>query len=223
MIVIPQQHRVESPYVEWVGHGYTLADALAVRPADFNWYLIFTRQAGALRTLVAGPSEVARPLGYTGGAESLWIRFSAGTVMLNAPPITIRNREIELPAMSGKNFWLGDRAWEIPTFENSSTFVERLVRTGALTFDPLVQAALRGEPAAVPARTLRHRFRHSTGLRQSLIHQIRRARHAVELLTQGNSPLGTAHELGYADQPHLTRSVKRFLGYTPSELMVSSV
>jgi AraC-like DNA-binding protein len=222
MIVVAQQRLVESPYIEWVGHGYTVADGLEMRPAEYNWHLIFTRQAGVLRTLIVGALEMARPLSYIAGAESLWLRFRVGTFMPNILPTTILNREIKLPEGSGDNFWLKDRVWEIPTFENADTFVEHLVREGALTCDPLIDAALRDELAGVPARTIRHHFQHSTGLRQSFIHQIGRAQRAAELLHQGNSPLDTAHELGYADQPHLTRSLKRFLGHTPHAILVSS-
>lgn len=65
-----QQRLVESPYIEWVGHGYTVADGLEMRPAEYNWHLNFTRQAGVLRTLVVGALEVARPLSYIAGGES---------------------------------------------------------------------------------------------------------------------------------------------------------
>jgi hypothetical protein len=132
MIVVAQQRLVESPYIEWVGHGYTLADGLEMRPAEYNWHLIFTRQAGVLRTLVVGALEVARPLSYSADAESLWLRFRVGTFMPNILPTTILNREIELPEGSGDNFWLKDRVWEIPTFENADTFVEHLVRAAGL-------------------------------------------------------------------------------------------
>ena len=62
MIVIPEERFVESPYIEWVAHGYTVADGLAMRPAEYNWHLIFTRHEGVLRTLVVGALEAARPL-----------------------------------------------------------------------------------------------------------------------------------------------------------------
>ena len=213
---------VESPYIEWVGHGYTVADGLEMRPAEYNWHLNFTRQAGVLRTLVVGALELARPLSYTAGAESLWIRFRVGTFLPKIRPTTVLNREIELPVGSGNNFWLSDRVLAIPTFENADTFAEHLMPVGALACDPLVDAALRDELAGVPNRTIRHHFRHSTGLRRGFIRQIRRAQQAVRLLRQGNPPLDTAHELGYSDQPHLTRSLKRFLGDTPGGIQVSS-
>ena len=180
MIVIPEERFVESPYIEWVAHGYTVADGLAMRPAEYNWHLIFTRHEGVLRTLVVGALEAARPLRYVAGAETLWIRFKVGTFLPHLPATNILNREITLPEGSGDNFWLESKVWEIPTFENAETFVKHLVRTGAVTCDPLIEAALRDELASASARTLRYRFQHSTGLGQNHIRQIKRAQRAVQ-------------------------------------------
>jgi AraC-like DNA-binding protein len=221
MIVMTQERLVESAYVEWVAHGYTAADGCAMRPAEYSWHLIFTRNEGILRALAVGALEAARPLSYVAGAETLWIRFKVGTFMPRVPASTTLNRDITLPSGSGNNFWLDDSVWEIPTFENVDIFVEHLVREGALSRDPLIDAALRDELADVPARTVRYHFRHSTGLRQKHIRQIERAQHAVDHLHQGHSILDTACELGFADQAHLTRSLKRFLGYTPREVLAS--
>jgi methylphosphotriester-DNA--protein-cysteine methyltransferase len=65
---------------------------------------------------------------------------------------------------------------------------------------------------------MRHRFRQATGLTQSYIRQMQRAQHAQTLLLQGVSILDTVNEAGYFDQPHLTRSLKQFLGYTPAQI-----
>lgn len=93
MIVISDQRLSESPYIEWVGHGYTVADSVGMRPAEYNWHLIFKRQAGIPRTLVVGALEEARPLSYTAGAETLWIRFKVGILMPYLPASAILNRD----------------------------------------------------------------------------------------------------------------------------------
>src|SRR5262249_22875694 len=54
------------------------------------------------------------------------------------------------------------------------------------------------------------------------IGQIRRAERAAELLCRGVSPLDAAAQVGYPDQPHLTRSLKRFVGRTPSQIAISA-
>jgi hypothetical protein len=219
MIIMTEEHLVESPYIEWVGHGYTAADGMEIRPAEYNWHLIFTQQDGVQRTLVVGALEMARPINYLAGGESFWIRFKVGTFLSSLLPSALINRELDLPIISREQFWLKDRIWEIPTCENVDTFVEQLVKAGALQYDPFVEVALSGKPLRVPSRTIRYHFQHSTGLRQNFIHQIRRVQRAVEFLHQGDAPLDIAYRLGYADQPHLTRSLKRFLGYTPSDIM----
>ncbi|MFD0776155.1 hypothetical protein ACFQZ2_19655, partial [Streptomonospora algeriensis] len=55
-------------------------------------------------------------------------------------------------------------------------------------------------------------------LTQSTIRGIERARQAALLLGSGVSALDAAHRLGYYDQPHLARSLRRFIGRTGSRL-----
>ena len=70
-------------------------------------------------------------------------------------------------------------------------------------------------------RTLQRRIVRATGLTPGSIRQIRRAQRAVELLSQGMRPLEVAHHAGYADQSHLTRSLRRFVGRTPAQIVGS--
>jgi methylphosphotriester-DNA--protein-cysteine methyltransferase len=48
---------------------------------------------------------------------------------------------------------------------------------------------------------------------------MQRAHQAAALLRQGVSILDTTDALGYFDQPHLTRSLKQFVGHTPAQLL----
>jgi AraC-like DNA-binding protein len=68
-------------------------------------------------------------------------------------------------------------------------------------------------------RTVQRRFLRATGLTQASLYQIERARQATRLLKQGLSILDVVDLAGYADQPHLTRSLKRFIGLTPAQLI----
>jgi AraC-like DNA-binding protein len=54
------------------------------------------------------------------------------------------------------------------------------------------------------------------------MHQIERARRAAILLQEGISILDTAYELGYFDHAHLTKSLKHFIGQTPTQLIDQS-
>ena len=88
-----------------------------------------------------------------------------------------------------------------------------------LCCDPVVNAALGDHLPDMSSRTLRHHFRQSTGLSENYIRQMQRAQQAADLLQQGTSILDTVHEAGYFDQPHLTRALKHFIGYTPAQIL----
>jgi methylphosphotriester-DNA--protein-cysteine methyltransferase len=103
-------------------------------------------------------------------------------------------------------------------FDNADTFFDHLVRQGLLVHDPVVTAALQNQPQVVSRRTVRRRFSQATGLSPGYIHQIERARQAADLLREGVSILDTVFQAGYADQSHLTRSLKHFLGETPAQI-----
>ena len=122
------------------------------------------------------------------------------------------------PDASGQSFWLKGSALEFPSYENADTFVERLYHDEVLVNDPLVNAVLQGEPPDASPRTVRHRFLQSVGLTQTDIFQYQRAQKAADLLRQGVSIFDTLDLAGYYDQPHLTRALKHWIGYTPAQL-----
>jgi AraC-like DNA-binding protein len=68
-------------------------------------------------------------------------------------------------------------------------------------------------------RSVQRRFRRATGLTQCAVRQIERAREAVALLEQGRAILDIVDLAGYADQSHLTRSLKHLIGQTPAQIM----
>src|SRR5206468_4004694 len=105
--------------------------------------------------------------------------------------------------------------------ENADTFVDRLVRDGLLAREPVVEAALHGRLNELSLRSVQRRFLRATGLTHGTVFQIKRAHQAAALLQQGVSILDTVDQAGYADQPHLTRSLKRFLGHTPAHVIRS--
>jgi methylphosphotriester-DNA--protein-cysteine methyltransferase len=70
--------------------------------------------------------------------------------------------------------------------------------------------------------TIQRRFLRATGVTQATVRQIERARYATLLLQQGTSILDATYEAGYFDQPHLTRSLKHFIGQTPAQIQEKS-
>jgi hypothetical protein len=210
----------DSPFIETVMHGHTAGGGLVIRPAECHWHMVLVKLNGEVQFRVVGPLTMAGELPYIEGVELLWIKLKLGTFMPHLPVTDFRDGEITLPDAASASFWLKGAAWQFPNFENADAFVARLVREEVLARDPIVDSVLQGQLTTpeMAARTLRHRFQHATGLSHNDIHQIQRAQRAAALLRHGVSVLDAVDELGYYDQPHLTRSLKRWVGHTPAQI-----
>ena len=185
-----------------------------------HWEMVVTRYNGNTILTVRGPESKATPLHVSlVGAEFFGIRFKLGTLMPHLPASGLVDGDVNLPDASSKSFWLNGSAWQFPDYNNADTFIDRLVREGLLVRDLVVETALQGQLKDRSIRTARRHFLRTTGLTQSTILQIERARYATVLLQQGVSILDAVYEAGYFDQPHLTRSLKYFIGQTPAQIM----
>jgi len=202
-------------------HGHTEGRGLTIRPAECHWHMVLVRYGGVTHLRLSGPWTSAGELPYIEGVELLWIKLKLGTFMPHLPTGSLLDTEMVLPSSGSQSFWLKGAAWQFPNFENADTFVAKLVREELLTADPVVDAVLTGRMSAedVASRTLRYRFAHATGLSPKHIQQVERAQRAAALLRHGVPILDTAHELGYYDQPHLTRDLRRWIGHTPAQLL----
>jgi AraC-like DNA-binding protein len=221
MSILHEERASDSPYIETITHGRTLSSGSTIRPAEIHWHMVLLKLRGQSRIILTGPLTTSGMASWGNDAELLWIKLKLGTFMPHLPTTSLLDRETTLPGAASHSFWLKGSAWEFPDFENVDTFVNRLVHDEVLVHDPLVNAALQDQlqPESLSLRTVRHRFLRSTGLTQSTIRQMKRAQHAESLLQQGVSILDTVYEAGYFDQPHLTRSLRHFIGHTPAEII----
>ena len=129
------------------------------------------------------------------------------------------HRHFTFPSAPANAFRLDGSTWDIPGYDNAEAFVARLASRGLVAADRVVTELLQGEPARLSKRAVERRVRRATGLTQGQIRQIERAKHAVTLLEEGSSILDAVARAGYADQPHLNRSLRRFMGRTPGQIV----
>lgn len=123
-----------------------------------------------------------------------------------------------LPDVRRTSFWLDGRRWRTPTADDAEGLVEHLVRHGVLVRDEIVTDVRRGGRPPVNPRTLERRFRASTGLSRSAIDQIERVRTATALLANGAIVDDVVHALGYYDEPHLARMLRRYVARSAQRL-----
>ncbi|MCB0063804.1 MAG: helix-turn-helix domain-containing protein [Caldilineaceae bacterium] len=214
-----EQRLSDSPYIETVMQGHSLAAGSTIRPAETHWHMVFVREAGKFHPLVVGPWRGAGVAEWQGGGEILWVQFKLGVFMPHLPFDHLLDNELRLPEGAGPTFRLKSDSWELPTAENVETFVARLIHNEILVHDPLVGTVLADEPHDFAPRTVRHRFQRATGLSPKQIQQVARAQQAAALLQQGVSILDTIYEAGYYDQSHLTRALRQWVGYTPAQIL----
>jgi AraC-like DNA-binding protein len=222
--ILEEERPSDSPFIEkiWRVQSGQAGDFTSL--AACHSEIVVTRYAGKTAVAVRGPETFAAPASVPADGEFLGIVFKLGTFMPRLLPKNLMDRrDAYLPVANGKSFWLDSSVWEIPGFDNADTFAERLVRKGLLMHDPVVDAALQGRPPALSPRALQYHFARATGLPHKLIQQIERARRAAALLKSGLSILDTVHEAGYFDQAHLTNSLKRFIGQTPTQMVRGNI
>jgi hypothetical protein len=210
----------ESPLVAGMWQTKTPEAVQFISRAEYYWEMVITRYQGQTHLTLRGPETQATQAESPAEAEFFGIYFKLGVFMPHLPLTQIANRQDNtLPSACHQSVWLHGSTWEIPTFENADTFIQRLSRAEILVHDPVISAALDKQPLPdLSPRSLQRRFIRATGLSQQTIYQIDRAHQAAALLQDGHSILDTVFALGYSDQPHLTKALKRFIGQTPAQL-----
>lgn len=213
-----QERLSDSPLVErvWFTHSAGVGSFTSISATC--WVMVISKYRGRITVSIHGPKTRATCMDFPAEAEWFGINFKRGAFIPHIPPGSVMDGNINLPEASDHSFWLGSSVWQLPNYENADTFVNRLVREDLLICDPVVNTINQGQSPPLSLRTIQYRFLRSTGLSHRTIRQIERARYAATLLKQGVSIFDTVYEAGYSDQSHLTRSLKYFIGYTPSEI-----
>jgi len=209
----------DHPFVEKVWRCRSERADSFLSVAANNFEMALTRLRGKTFFTLRGPETAATAMDCPGEGEWIAIRFKIGTHMPRFLPGSLRDhQDVTLPAATGHSFWLNGSALEYPNFENAETFVKRLAKSGVLSRDPIVEDTLLRRPGELSLRSAQRHFLRSAGVTYATFRQIERARYATNLLRDGVSILDVVSCLGYFDQAHLTRSLRRFIGQTPAQI-----
>jgi AraC-like DNA-binding protein len=218
MSIIFQSRLSESPLVERVWRSRCEQPGMFTSMALNRVQLVVWSQDGKTYFTVRGPETIATPAYCPVHEEYVGIVLKCGAYLPQLPPHALRDDAATLPEASATRFWLVGSAWRFPTYDNADVFIERLARAGLLVYEPVVEAALRGQLDDRSLRSAQRRFLRATGLTHSAVRQIERARYATALLRHGATIGDVMAQADYFDQPHLTRSLRRFIGQTPAQL-----
>jgi hypothetical protein len=210
--------RSDSPWVDvvWTCTSGQVSEMRSV--AGVRCGLVFWEYEGRPYAGVSGPETAAGTAPVPEGATFVGIELAIGTSLRNLAPPSLVDGGVELPDTTRRSFQLAGSRWETPGPDDAETLVEHLVRDGALVRDPIVGEVMRGGRPGVSDRTLERRFRAATGLTRGGVRQIERTREAAHLLAAGKAATDVVASVGYFDQPHLARALRRYIGRTATQL-----
>ncbi len=197
-------------------------DADYVDDASEHWGLSFIRGVdGELAAELAGPRIEGLPIrGHRG--ESYWgVELAAHVMVPGVDKALLRGAIARLP-VEGGCVVLGGRRYAVPEWDGLEAFVARLVDDGVLVADAAVLRALAGDHTGLSRRSWQRRFAAVTGLRRKEIERLDRSRRAYRLLCEGVAPADVAVAVGYADQSHLIRELRRIRGETPARILAAT-
>ena len=208
----------ESPYIErvWRGRSDTIDRMTSIATA--HWTLVAWRAGRAWRVAAQGPESCATTAPVPTETEFVGIRMSLGTTLEPLPTGRLLDDGAEFPDVSRHSVRMLGHTVLLPGYDDAEELVRRMARAGLVVRDPILSDLLTGWSADVTARTVRRHFSRVTGLTPGAVRQIERARAAAALIRTGAPIADVGHDLGYYDQPHLARSLDRFIGHTATAL-----
>ncbi len=133
------EHRLsDSPFVERVWRSHSTAAGSFHSMAEPNLELVVAR-VDRRAMILRGPVTRASLADCPADGDWLGIRFRMGAYLPGLPTGSLRDhRSLFLPDAGHGRFWLGDRAWEIPTFDDAEALVDRMAAARVILRDDVV-------------------------------------------------------------------------------------
>lgn len=208
----------DSPFVERVWRNQTDHAGMFTSIANNCLQLCIWTLHGKTYATLRGPETKPSSVFAPANGDYLGIVFKYGTYFPEFPVHWLTDSDVTLPEAGNRSFWLKGGAWQHPTYDNVEQFVRRLAHDGTLVHDPVVANTLEGGRTHLSVRSVQRRFVGITGMTHGTMAQIDRARRATALLREGVAISDVVDQVGYSDQPHLNRMLKRYIGQTPVQI-----
>jgi AraC-like DNA-binding protein len=213
-----EENVIDSLYIEKIWHTVTTDAGVYIAGLDGNWDIIITRSPSGVTVSVNGIGTKAVEVPYMAGVDSVGIALKPGVFLRDYKGKTIVNSQHVIHDADDSYVEIGGHRFNIPDFESAERFICELSGTGVLVIDSIAASRIQPTEAASSGRTLRRHVAETTGLTRNFLTQIDRAQVAGSLLQEGMPISQVAIEAGYSDQAHMTKSLKKILGKTPTQL-----
>lgn len=202
-----------SPFIDRVWHTENITDGIYIATPDCAWDLLALQLPDGTRMMIlAGQQTKYLDVPYTANTSAVVISFVASAYLAGFKGDDLVDATVILQNDDGNHFILLDRVFEFPTYETAEELVESMILAGILKKDDVVASVLEGRPKAMSSRTMQRHFHEVTGISRKTLDKIQRAQNAVKMLQTGTATAKVAAEVGYTDQSHLTKDLKKIMG-----------
>lgn len=179
--------------------------------------IILVKSASSAEVILRGPETKPRGDILLPGYTWTGIRLQPGIQLKNFPTQQFTDKFQTLPADTDGRFQFEGTLLQFPDFTNAEQLIEQMYDLGYISGKVLNSQELPRQ--GMSPKTYSRFIKQSTGLSPYKLHQLQRMAEALRLLRRGMPAATVASELGFADQAHLTRAAKQYLGHTPKELL----
>lgn len=206
---------LESIASVWTGRAAVVMQRIV--PANPYISIILVKSDASAEVIIRGPETKPRSEILLPGYTWIGIRLRPGVQLKNFPTQQLTDKFRTLPTDSNGQFELEGALLQFPNFNNAEQLIKQMHDLSYISGKALNS---QGSPQQGMSPKSYSRFiKRSTGLPPYKLRQLQRISEALRLLRQGMPAATIASELGFADQAHLTRAAKQFLGHTPKELI----
>jgi hypothetical protein len=219
MIVDFKIRESPSPHIDNIWQATLKGSGSLDLPAKAHWDILITKGIPGVRVTLSGPTLRPETILYNEiEAEYIGIQLSKGRYI--HPENLQKEGNSYIVPWHDEHIRLGSSTAEIPTYENVGQFVDEIIAKRVILEDAIVSSHVqKTEGSTKPARTVQRHYQDALGLTPKNVQQIMRAQEAYALLSNGQPPTTVAYDLEYADQAHMSKSLTKFLGLNPSQII----
>jgi len=216
-----QKHTSRSsphPWIDTVWQTVCLSDGIYKATPDGSWDLLRSVAPDGISVVfLSGQATEPVDVPYVEGEHSVVISFAAHVYLAHDKEVRT-GAAVRFLDVEEDEFSLDGVKLPLPTFLNAEVLVDEMIAARLLASDDVVARAFTEKPKAASKRSVQQHFKNTTGITQKDFQLIRRAQEAVRRLKAGDSAAAVAFDLGYTDQPHMIKSIKKIMGSLPSNL-----
>lgn len=199
----------------WTGKAVEITPRTVL--ADPCISVILVKSETRAEIIIRGPETKPRTEILLPGYTWIGIRLRPGLQLKSFPVQQLTDSFRTLPASVNGQFRFEGTWLQFPSFKDAERLIKQMDDLGYLS-----GRVLHGQESpkqGMSSKSYSRFVKRNTGLSPYKLHQLQRMAEAFRLLRQGMPAATVASELGFADQAHLARAAKQFLGHTPKELL----